>query len=69
MLPVRQAQQASPVIDPDDLDRHEGGVRSEETHLYSDVSHRIALVEEDIVYLADPLVVGVVDAVLFAAAL
>src|SRR5215218_2872204 len=61
--------QAPPVVDPDDLGRHEGGVRSEETHLYSDVSHRVPLVDEDIVHPADPLVVGVVDAVLFAAAL
>src|SRR5215213_8078816 len=61
--------QAPPVVDPDDLGRHEGGVCPEETHLYSDVSHRVPLVDEDIVHLADPLVVGVVDAVLFSAAL
>src|SRR5918995_1597330 len=61
--------QAPPVINPDDLGRHKGGVSPEETHLYADVSHRVPLVEEDIVHPADPLVVGVVDTVLFAAAL
>ena len=36
-----------------------GGVRPEDTHLYTNVSHCVPLVEEDVVRLADPLVVGV----------
>jgi hypothetical protein len=61
--------QATPVVDPDYLGRHEGGVRPEETHLYADVRYRVPLVEEDIVHPAYLFVMRVVDAVLFAAAL
>src|SRR5215218_8868163 len=60
--------QAPKVIDPDDLDWHQGGVGPEETHLHPDVRSGVPLVDKDVVNPADPFVVPVVDVVLFAAA-
>src|ERR671920_2233247 len=59
--------QTPPVVDPDYLGRHQGGVGPEKAHLYPDVRDRVPLVEEDVVNPADPLVVHVVDAVLLGA--
>src|SRR5918995_6203747 len=51
------------VVDPHHLERDQGGTGSEEAHLNAYVLGLVVLVEEQVVYVADLLVVLVVDCV------
>src|SRR5918993_2923916 len=51
------------VVDPHHLERDQGGTGSEEAHLHAYVLGLVVLVEEQVVYVADLLVVLVVDCV------
>ncbi len=51
------------LVHPADVHRNERGVHAEKTHLHADVLGLVALVHEQVVYLADLLAVAVVDLV------
>src|SRR5215213_740363 len=52
------------VVYPGELHRDEGGSHPEETRLDAYVLRLVVLVHEEVVYLADPLVVLIVDRVI-----
>jgi hypothetical protein len=52
-----------PFVDPDPVDRDQGGFHPEEAHLHTDVLGVVVLVHEEVVYLTDLLAVAVVDLV------
>src|SRR5919106_750590 len=51
------------VVDPCHLERDKGGTRSQKAHLHAYVLGMVALVEKQVLYVADLLVVLVVDRV------
>jgi hypothetical protein len=64
LLVGRDLDELAPVVHPDELYRDQGGLGAEKAHLDADVLGLVVLVHEQVVHLADLLVVLVVDRVI-----
>src|SRR5919107_614502 len=64
LLVCRHLHEPPPVVHPHDIHRDQAGLGAQETHLHADVLWVVVLVHEEVVDLADLLVVHVVDGVL-----